>query len=77
MASIEAIRGGKSLDVQSGVCRQSTTVPKVDGRKRGASKAKQEKPTICGYRAADVLANCSPVNSNANQLNTLVHLPLL
>ena len=31
---------------------------------------KQEKPTNCGTRAADVLTICQPVNFNANQLNT-------
>ena len=39
---------------------------------------KQEKPTNCGTRG---LPMCSPIfcllNFNANQLNILVHLPLL
>ena len=39
--------------------------------------SKQEKPTNCGTRAVDVLANFWPVNFNANQLNILVQLPLL
>ena len=37
----------------------------------------QEKPTNCGTKAADVLANFEQANFNVNPLKSLVHLQLL